>query len=102
MVACIDNSLTIRTQRMTSNEPSSGSDVDAAFQNAHHMVDVRPFRVVDDTVGLQRQQRIDVVCCKHTDGINAAQFTDVAPDLVWSPGITTDNLQFRIRCGSDH
>ena len=87
---------------MAGNETGSGSDVDATFQNANHVVDIRPLRVIDNAIGLQCQQRIDVVCCEHTNGVDAAQLTNVAPDLVWSPGITTDDLKFRIRNRRNH
>ncbi len=38
-----------------------GHDVHARRQDAHQLVDVDPHRVVDDAVGLQREQRVDVV-----------------------------------------
>ena len=57
-------------------------DVDARRQDADELVDVDPHRVVDDDVGLQGQQGVDVVGGGDAERFDAAQFADVAADLV--------------------
>ncbi|CAB4606887.1 unannotated protein [freshwater metagenome] len=102
MVACIDNSLTIGTQRVTGDESRRCSDVDTGLENSNHVIDIGPFRVVDHAVRIQAQQRIDVVCRKYANGIEAAQFPDISSDFVGPPCITTDNFEFRIGNSGDH
>ena len=57
-------------------------DVHARRQDADEFVDVDPHRVVDDDVGLQGQQRVDVVGGRDAQRLDAAQFADVEADLV--------------------
>ena len=69
------------------------TDVDAGLEDADELVGVGPHRVVDDAVGLQRQQGVDVVGGGDADGVDAAQLADVAADLVGRPGVAADQLE---------
>ena len=75
------------------DERRGGDDVDARLEDADQLVDVEPHRVVDDAVGLQREQRVDVVRRRDPDRLDAAELADVVPDLVRRPGVATDQLE---------
>ena len=68
-------------------------DVDAGREDAHQLVDVEPHRVVDDAVGPQREQRVDVVGGRDADGLDADELADVLADLVGRPGVATHQLE---------
>ena len=81
------------TERVTGDERRGRHDVDARFEDAHHLVDIGPLGVVHDAVGLERQQRVDVVGGEDAERLDPAELTDVAPDLVGAPGVTADELE---------
>ena len=60
-LARVDDAIAIGAEAAAVDERGRADDVDARFEDAHELVDVRPHRVVDDAVGLQREQRVDVV-----------------------------------------
>ena len=62
-------------------------------QDAHQLADVEPHRVVDHAVGLQVEQRVDVVGGGHAQRLDATQLTDVAADLLRRPGVAPDELE---------
>ena len=65
------------------DERCRGHDVHARRQDADHLVDVEPHRVVDDAIRFQRQQRVDVVGGQRCrSGRSPQQLADVAADLV--------------------
>ena len=66
--------------------------VAAGLEDALEVVEVGPVGHVRHAVGLQRQQRLDVVGGDHADGVDAAQLTDVAPDLVVGVGEAADEV----------
>ena len=68
-------------------------DVDARLEDADELVDRRPHRVVDDAVGLQREQRVDVVGGGDADRVDADELADVDADLVGGPRVATDQLE---------
>ena len=65
-------------------------------KDAHQFVDVDPHRVVDDAVGLQRQQRVDVVGGFDAEWFDADQLADVAAGLVLRPGVAPDQFIVRV------
>ena len=81
--------------RLAVDEGRRGHDVGAGLEDADHLVHVEPHRVVDDAIGLEGQQRVDVIRRREPDGREAAQLTDVLAGLVLRPGIATDQLEIR-------
>ncbi len=67
-----------------------------AVEDAHQLVDVDPHRVVDDDVGFQREQRVDVVGGGDAERLDAGQLADVAAGLVLRPGVAADEFEVRI------
>ena len=80
-------------ERVAGDERRGRHDVDPGLEDPHHVVDVGPLRVVDDAVGLQREQRVDVVGGEDPERFDAAQLADVTPDLVGTPGVAPDQLE---------
>ena len=101
-LARLDQSLAIRAQPPAVDERRRGDDVDTGFEDPHELVDRRPHRVVDDAVGAQREQRVDVVGGGHAQRIQATQLTDVASDLVGRPRVAAHQLQPGIPGDRDH
>ena len=81
--------------RLAVDEGRRGDDVDAGLEDADHLVHVEPHRVVDDAVGLEGEQRVDVVRGREPDRRQSAQLTDVLAGLVLRPGVATDQLEVR-------
>jgi hypothetical protein len=100
--ARLDQSLAIRTEPPAVDERRRGDDVDTGSEDPHELVDRRPHGVVHDAVGAQREQRVDVVGGGHAQRIQAAQLSDVAPDLVGRPRIAAHQLQPGILGDRDH
>ena len=80
-LARLDDPVAAGAQVVSGDERRGGHDVDARRQDAHQLVDVEPHRVVDDAVGLQRQQRVDVVGGGDAERVDSAQLADVDPAL---------------------
>ena len=81
--------------RPTVDEGRRGDDVGAGLENADHLVHVEPHRVVDDAVGIEGEQRVDVVRGREPNGGKSAQLADVFAGLVLRPGVATDQLDVR-------
>lgn len=77
------------------DEGSRRHDVGAGLEDADHLVHVEPHRVVDDAIGLEGQQRVDVIRGREPDRRESAQFADVLARLVFRPGVATDQLEIR-------
>ena len=77
--------------RRRSRGPASmymvATDVGARLEDALEVVEVGPVGHVRDAVGLEGEQRLDVVGGGHADRVDAAQLADVAPDLVGRVGV---------------
>ena len=80
-----DDAVATVAERVAGDERGGRHDVDARLEDAHHLVDVGPLGVVDDAVGLEREQRVDVVGGEDPERLDPAQLTHVAPDLVGRP-----------------
>ncbi|CAB4926939.1 unannotated protein [freshwater metagenome] len=91
--ACVLDPLTICSECMASDEAGGCGDVDAGLQDADHVIDIGPFRVVDDTIRPQGQQCVDVIRGDHPDWVNTAQLADIAPDLLRAPREAANELQ---------
>ena len=96
LLARVDDPVAAVTLVVAGDERRRRHDVHARRQDAHQLVDVDPHRVVDDAVGLQREQRVDVVGGGHAERLDAAQLADVAADLVRRPGVAPDELESRV------
>ena len=94
-LAGVDDAVAIGAEAAAVDERRGADDVDAGLEDADELVDVGPHRVVDDAVGLQGEQRVDVVGRGDADRVDAAQLADVAPDLVGGPGVAPDQLEVR-------
>ncbi len=102
VLARVDDAGAPVAERVAGDERRGAHDVDARLEDPHHLVDVGPLRVVDDAVGPQREQRVDVVGGEDPERFDPAQLADVAPDLVGPPGVATDELQAGVgRDGDD-
>ena len=75
------------------DERRRADDVHPCFEDADHLVGVGPHRVVDDAVGLQRQEGLDVVGRLDAHGLDPAQLAHVAAGLVGGPGVAADELE---------
>ena len=76
------------------------SHVDAGLQKPGQLVDVRPERVVATGVGLQRDQRVDVVGGRHPCGFGpAGQLGGVDAELVGAVRVDPD--QFHVVAPDD-
>jgi hypothetical protein len=78
------------------DERGRADDVDAGLEDAYDLVGVGPHRVVDDAVGLQREEEIDVIGGGDADRVDAAELTDVAADLAGGPGVAPDELEVAV------
>ena len=84
---------------MPGDERRGGDDVDPRLEDANKFVDVDPHRVIDDDVGLQGEQRVDVIGGLDAQRRDAGEFADVAAGLVLRPGVTAN--QFECGIGGD-
>ncbi len=93
--ARVDDALTIVAQRVAIDERGGADDVHTGLEDADELVDVGPHRVVDDAVGPEREEGVDVVRRGDTDGIDPAQLADV--DARPCPATTRSNPPARGR-----
>ena len=91
--ACLGDAVATLAEEVAGDELRRGDDVDARAQNSDQLVDVGEHRVVDDAIGLQREQCVDVVGRRHTERFDTAQVADVATDLVGRPRVAPDEFQ---------
>ena len=85
------------------DERGGADHVDAGLEDPHHLVDVRPLRVVDDAVGPQREQRVDVVGGGRRPTGSMPQSSPTSrPDLVGAPGEAPDQLEAGVGGDGDH
>ena len=78
---------------VTGDERGGAHEVGAGLEDARHLVDVHPHRVVDHAVRLQREQRVDVVGGGDADRVESAELAHVRADLVVRPGVAADQLE---------
>ena len=74
-------------------------DVRARLEDALEVVEVRPVGHVRDAVGLEREQRVDVVGGRDAERLDAAQLADVAPDLLRRVRVAADEVEHGV---ADH
>ena len=98
----VDDAVAVGAEAPPVDERRGADDVDAGLEDADELVDVRPHRVVDDAVGPQREQRVDVVGGGDADRVDAAQLADVAADLVRRPGVAADQLEVGVGDDGPH
>ena len=92
----------VGTEAPAVDERGGADHVDAGFEDADELVDVLPHRVVDDAVGPEREQRVDVVGRGDAHGVDPAQLADVAPDLLRRPGVAADQLEVGVSDDGAH
>jgi hypothetical protein len=66
-------------------------------EDADEFIDGQPHRVVDNAVGFQGEQRIDVIGRNHPDTVDADQLADVDTDLRRRPREAPHELEGRVR-----
>ena len=83
----------LRAECPTGDERRGRHDVDAGGEDAAHLVDVGPHRVVAHAVGREREQGVDVVRRFDPDRVAARERADVDPDLVGRPRVAPDEVE---------
>ena len=85
------------TEVLPGDERGRRHDVHPGREDAHELVGVGPHRVVYDAVGLQREQRVDVVRGGDAQRRDAAELARIAADLVGRPRVAADEFKRRVR-----
>ena len=74
--------IAVGTEAFAVDEGSGGDDVDAGSEDADEFVDRGPHRVVDHTIGIEREELVHVAGRCDADGVDAAEFACVSPLLL--------------------
>ena len=85
-----------RTNRATGHEAGRGDDVDARPQQTGHVLEIQMQRHVEDAIGFEVDQSLDVVCRLNADRTSQPnEVADVAADFVSAEGVGANEIQTR-------
>ena len=80
-LACVFEFVPAVAEVVSGDEGGGRNDIHTGLEDADEFVDVDPHRVVDHGVGLEREQRVDVIGGLHAQWLDTGQFAGVRPVL---------------------